>query len=637
DYWLVRINAQGDTLWTRTLGGNGIDYGYAARQTPDGGFIVCGTSAYNATAGDVNPALRPIPGGGGYDIWVMKLDAAGQIQWQQLLGGSGVDYSYSIEPVSAGGYILAGTSSSANGTLSGISTNGGQDAYAARLAADGSILWQTVYGGGGTEYLYSISETADGGFIAAGYSNYNASAGSLGSTPRPVPGAGGEDGFILKLNSDGSLAWQKLLGGTGADRFYGIQETGSGEFIVSGQAASASTDGTLAGITRYGNTDAWVLKLDATGNILWQKILGGSGADYGYGYTISPDNSGYVLALSSGSNDQDVSGNNGSTDLWLVKLDNSGQISWQKTLGSSGADYAYSITRSSDGGLVAAGGAAGGGISDNHGSGDFWVVKLRQSSLTCTDGLLSDTICEGSAFDFNGTLLTDAGVYSDTLQLGDRDSVRILQLSVTPAPLSLSSDSICSGDSYDFFGTQLSAAGIYTHTLQTAAGCDSIVQLTLSILPLPDPQISISGSQLSTGSFSAYQWYLDGDPLNGGTGQTWTITQNGSYTVEVTDAQGCSRLSAAYVYSQTGLEPAEEFSVRIFPVPAADELNVYTKSNIPLRGISLYSAEGRLLRRHTTALSGSVTLRVSDLAPGVYLLQVELENERTESFRFIKQ
>jgi hypothetical protein len=177
----------------------------------------------------------------------------------------------------------------------------------------------------------------------------------------------------VKLNSSGDIEWQKCLGGTNWDVAYTIQQTSDGRFIVAGY--TESNDGDVSG--NHGNSDYWVVKLDSSGDILWQKCLGGTSWDFANSIQQTSDG-GFIVAGYTESNDGDVSGNHGGSDAWVVKLNSSGDIEWQKCLGGTGDEYVNSIKQTSDGGFIVAGCTKSndGDVLGNHGNDDSWVVKL---------------------------------------------------------------------------------------------------------------------------------------------------------------------------------------------------------------------------------------------------------------------
>jgi len=234
------------------------------------------------------------------------------------------------------------------------------------------ISFNKTFGGSNWDQAYSIQQTEDGGYIVAGYTSSNDGyvSGNHGSY----------DAWIVKLNDNGELQWQKCLGGSDDDYAQSIQQTEDGGYIVAG--TTESNDGDVSG--NHGNYDSWIVKLDETGNIQWQRCLGGSSSDYAQSIQQTNDG-GYIVAGYTTSNDGDVSGNHGSCDYWIVKLNSSGNIVWQKCLGGSKSDCAQSIQQTNDGGYIVAGYTTSnnGDVSGNHHYNykDYWIVKL--------DGLLN--------------------------------------------------------------------------------------------------------------------------------------------------------------------------------------------------------------------------------------------------------
>jgi len=360
DYWVVKLDTNGTSgniVWQKSLGGSSSDQANSIQQTFDGGYIVAGLSVSDDSDVTGNH------GYGYYDYWVVKLDTSGNILWQKCLGGSSGDEAYSIQQTSDGGYIVAGSSYSNDGNVTG--NHGYGDYWIVKLDTNGNIVWQKSLGGSSYDEAHSIQQTSDGGYIVAGYSYSN---------DGDVTGNHGYDDYwIVKLDTGGDILWQKSLGGSNADEAFSIQQTSDGDYIVAGY--SYSNDGDVTG--NHGYYDYWIVKLDTSGNIVWQKSLGGSGWDYAHSIQQTSDG-GYIVAGTSDSNDGNVTENHGFWDYWVVKLDTVGNIMWQKSLGGSGFDDARWIQQTSDSGYIIAGRSESidGNVTENHGSYDYWVVKL---------------------------------------------------------------------------------------------------------------------------------------------------------------------------------------------------------------------------------------------------------------------
>lgn len=371
----IYLAAQSQSIeWQKCLGGTLADQAYSIRQTTDGGFIVTGRSISND--GDVSSNH------GGYDCWAVKLTNTGVIEWQKSLGGTGDDVGVSIDQTDDEGYIVAGISNSTDGDVTG--NHSGNDYWVVKLTNTGVIEWQKSLGGSGDDYVNSIQQTSDKGYIVVGSSN---------STDGDVTGNyGGYDYWVVKLDSIGTIVWQKCLGGTGVDEAKSIYQTVDGGFVVVG--LSNSTDGDVTG--NHGNGDYWVVKLSITGTIEWQKSLGGTGQDLAYSIQQTTDG-GYIIAGFSESNDGDITNHHGDafySDFWIVKLSNTGNIDWQKSLGGTLTDVAHFIQQTNDGGYIVAGytDSYDEDVTIDYWGSEYWVVKLNsignfewQKSLGGTD------------------------------------------------------------------------------------------------------------------------------------------------------------------------------------------------------------------------------------------------------------
>lgn len=360
DYWIAKMDSAGTLQWQKCLGGSGHDYAQCIRQTFDGGYIVAGYTASND--GDVSGNH------GGSDYWVVKLDSLGVLQWQKCLGGSSSERAYSIQQTSDTGYIIAGDANSLNGDVSG--GHGYPDYWIVKLNSIGELQWQKCLGGSYYDYAKSIQQTTDLGYIIAGYT---------ASNDGDVSGNNGYgtsmDYWIVKIDSIGTLQWQKCLGGTNDEHAYSIQQTNDEGFIIAG--STRSSNGDVSG--RHGSEDYWIVKLDSVGELQWQKCLGGTMVDEAHSIQQTAD-TGYIIVGETYSNNYDVSGNHGMNDYWIVKLDSVGVLQWQKCLGGTVGDEANSVQQTTDGGYIIAGwsGSNDNDVSGNHGAADYWIVKLPE-------------------------------------------------------------------------------------------------------------------------------------------------------------------------------------------------------------------------------------------------------------------
>jgi hypothetical protein len=352
------INAQSPSIeWLKSFGGTQNDNGKSVKQTKDGGYIVIGNTF--SKDGDVTDPP------GYVDFWILKLSRTGGIQWQKTLGSTNTDSSYDINQTTDGGYVFIGTVGNSDGDVIG---SFGSQIWVVKLNATGSITWQKTLGGTYEENGYSIEQTADGGYIIAGSSNSN---------DGDVTGNHGfVDAWIIKLNSNGALQWQKSYGGTQYDVAFKVKQTSDGGYIVA--AYTGSNDGNVTNFKGF--YDAWILKLNARGDLVWQKTVGGSSQESIVKIDITSDG-GYILCGGTGSNDGDVLGQHGAFDAWVVKMNTAVTIQWQKTFGGTSDDFANSIIQTTDGGYVLIGGTSSndGDIIGQNINNDGWLFKINSS------------------------------------------------------------------------------------------------------------------------------------------------------------------------------------------------------------------------------------------------------------------
>jgi len=318
DVWLVKTNASGDTLWTKTFGGSESETGQSVLQTYDGGYIISGnTDSYGA---------------GLDDVWLIKTDAAGDTLWTKTIGGNNNDSSYEIQHTSDNGYIIIGLTTSFGA--------GANDIWLIKTDASGDTLWTKTFGGSNHELGASVQQTLDNGYIITG------STLSFG--------AGSDDSWLIKTDASGDTLWTKTFGGNSAERFWSIQQTDDSGYIMTGYTDSFGA----------GSRDVWLVKTDASGDTLWTKTYGGSGDETGRS-VLQTDDGGYII---SGYTD---SYGAGLDDVWLIKTDASGDTLWTQTFGGSEDDRSNSVYQTTDQGYIITGQTK----SYGQGNNDIWLIR----------------------------------------------------------------------------------------------------------------------------------------------------------------------------------------------------------------------------------------------------------------------
>lgn len=289
--------AQPSIQWQKTYGGTGYEYAVQIIQTNDNNYIWLGLTQSNDY--DISGAH------GSSDFWIVKLNSSGEIKWSKTYGGSDVDWPYSIQQTSDGGYIIAGYTQSNDGDIT--SFHGNSDAWIIKLDGLGNMEWQRSIGGSLWDEAQFATETSDKGYIITGKSS--STDGDAAGNP-----GGNFDYWIIKLDHAGMIQWQKAYGGSLEDGARYVTQTEDGGYIVVGEANS--NDGDISG--NHGGADLWILKLDGAGNIQWSKCLGGCCFDSGQAIFATED--GYYISAQTTSNDGDVSNLHGALDAWVIKI-----------------------------------------------------------------------------------------------------------------------------------------------------------------------------------------------------------------------------------------------------------------------------------------------------------------------------
>jgi predicted secreted protein len=258
--------------WSKTFGGTSDDAGCSVRQTSDGGYVVVGyTSSYGA---------------GGDDVWLIKTDSNGDEAWDRTFGETSDDMGVSFQQTSDGGYVIAGYTSSYGA--------GGDDVWVIKTDSDGNEAWDKTFGGTSDDNGVSVQQTSDGGYVIAGYtSSY---------------GAGAGDVWLIKTDSNGNEAWDKTFGGASEDAAWSVQKTSDSGYVIAGYTSSYGA----------GGDDVWLIKTDSNGNEAWDKTFGGTPFDNGMSVQQTSDG-GYVIAGSTSSYGA------GGSDVWLIKLGPEGE------------------------------------------------------------------------------------------------------------------------------------------------------------------------------------------------------------------------------------------------------------------------------------------------------------------------
>ena len=306
DFLLVKTDSAGNVEWNRTYGAptcTHLESGQSAVQTDDGGYALAGYLSHEG-----NPPTD-------YDLWLVKTDSLGNMQWNHTYGGAEHDLAHSVVQTGDGEYVIAGFTDSYGA--------GSRDFWLIKTDSAGNMMWNQTYGGTERDHAFSMVRTSEGGY-------------AIGGKTRSF-GAGNYDFWLIKTDSGGNVVWNQTYGGYESDVGYSLVQTSDRGYALAG----------LTKFSLFGDDDLWLVKTDMYGNVEWNKT-------YGLGYEENPSlvqtsDGGYALASIT------TPFGGGASDWWLVKTDLNGDMEWNQIYGGKSVDRVYSLIETSDEGFALAG------------------------------------------------------------------------------------------------------------------------------------------------------------------------------------------------------------------------------------------------------------------------------------------
>ncbi len=324
--YIIKTDNNGDTLWTKTYGGEDQHHGNSIQQTTDGGFIITGfTYSLQTQTGDV---------------YLIKTDENGDSLWTRTYGGVYVDVGRSVKQTTDDGFIITGYTRS--------SGTGSSEVYLIKTDSNGDTLWTKTFGGEEDDKGWSVQQTNDGGYIITGYTlSFGASYYS--------------DVYLIKTDSNGDSLWTKVFNGGSSDLGYSVEQTTDGGYIISGVTWSSG----------YGNDDVYLIKTDCNGDTLWTKTFGGTAYESGLTSVQQTIDGGYIVTGSTNSF------GNGNDDVFLIKTDSDGNTLWTRTFGGTGDDCGISVQQTTDGGYIIVGDTWSFGTNYD----DVYLIKTDENGI----------------------------------------------------------------------------------------------------------------------------------------------------------------------------------------------------------------------------------------------------------------
>jgi hypothetical protein len=681
----VQLHGQGAAFeWVKKMGSASPVAGIFSEEEEGNAIVVdkegnvYTTGTFRETADfDPGPGTFNLVAAGDRDIFVSKLDATGALVWAISFGSTGNDEGLGIATDTAGNVYVTGKFEGTvdfdpgAGTANLVSL-GVHDIFITKLDPSGGLIWTKQIGGDDEQLANAIAVDKSGNVYTTGWITRTTPATSGAADFDPGPGvftltsAAYNNAFILKLNATGGFVWAKQIVASNSE---GYAITLSDGYVYSAGGFSGSADMDPGTGTYNFNTliaDEYILKLDTAGNFIWARQIGGDNLatlSFCFATSIAIDAQENVYTSGPYFGDPDFDPDpatnynlpaTGISEGFLSKLDSAGHFSWAKvTSGSSAINFGYGVATDAAGNVYATGefsettnfysGLPADTLTANGGKDIFvaklapaggllWLKKMGGSDNDQGHAITTDR--SGNIYTtgyFKTTVDFDPGAGVSNLTASGSSDIFVHKMICADTNSSYLSVTACS---YTFNGHTYTTSGIYTEKISNIYGCDSTVIIDLHVNTAM-PVITVNGFMLGTLiPYASYQWLLNGVAIPGANAATYTVTQNGDYSVQVVNASGCSGTSVVYKVSNiTGLEDIAVLAeqIKTYPNPATDLVYIEAPLKVDL---VLMNIEGRIIQQ----LPHAVSVSMNGLSDGIYLLQVKNEDGiliRTE--KLVKQ
>ncbi|HLP19010.1 MAG TPA: T9SS type A sorting domain-containing protein [Chitinophagales bacterium] len=655
--------------WDRRYGGIGNDIVKTVEQTKDDGFILGGDGVSQNTGDKSQPSW------GSWDYWIVKVDSLGNKMWDKRFGGNSFEDFTDLAQASDGGYLIAGTSSSPISGDKTQSTSGVTDFWVVKINSLGIKEWDKRYGGNKRENLTCLAGTMDKGYILGG-STASGISGDVTALNWDTTLQTG-DYWIIKIDSAGNRQWDKRYGGLKNDLIHSIQQTKDKGYILGGQSNSGiSGDKSQTNCSSW--NDFWLIKIDSAGNKQWDRRFGTNSVD-DFAEVIQTKEAGYILIGYSLANIEcDKSDTSrGILDYWVIKIDSLGNKQWDKTYGASESEWVRSVVQTRDGGYLISGDSPspmdGDKTENNMDNESCWLVKVDSGgtiqwektiqtpggnyfgyAIQTTDGSIVMAACNngGIGGDKSQTCWDSLPAHPDMSYDTDywiikyNDTTNYCHLE--PVTISGNSNSICIGDSVSICAPQgfshyawsngmttpcfyARVAGNYYVTVTDENSCTSESnQIEISAYPIPQVSVSQSNDTLIASTAKSYEWYINGSVISGATLSYYIPVQAGSYSVMITDSNGCMATSNPIVI--TSIEEIESNNIRIYPNPVIKDLNLKWRRK-QVDEVLIYNIGGQVVYKEVKPTGNRID--VSELVSGTYVAEIRMKG-KVERIRWMK-
>lgn len=642
DVFVTKQDSSGNLLWAKRFGGVNEERNYSITVDALGNSYL--TGYFGATVDfDPGPAVYNLTSIGPRDIFVVKLDAAGNLVWAKAMGNGNIENTgtgITLDP--SGNLLMTGSFQGAmdfdpgpgTATLSG---SGNMNPFILKWDPNGNFIWAKQIGNSNYGYGADIATDAQGNLVVVGQFN-----GSGDFDPGPgvhtLTTAGDYDAFIIKLSSVGNFIWAFNLGNSGYEACRSVSIDTGGNILAIGTFAGTVDfqPGTgVTNVTAAGSFDAFLLKLSPAASLVWANRIGGTDTDYGHGIVTDVHGNVFATGLFDLTADMDPGPathnlvSHGIDDAFLLKWNAQGNYIWSAGFGGSDEDRGNELVLDQSGNVLFTGHFQfttdfnpGSGTNNLTASGGMDIFVAKYQRCIPNGHTITPTACDSYTAP-DGQVYSSSGTYyAYYLNAAGCDSIISIQLTIHPSTAGSLTLSAC--DSMQVNGISYDSTGVYVQQLTNAAGCDSVLTINLSISQTPVASVSVNGDTLVAQPAGAqYQW-IDCQnglaPIGGATMQTFMPLASGSYAVVVT-AGGCMDTSACAAVTVIGVRDGME-DVSLGPNPTYGILEV---SCLTCDRVAVYDMQGQI-HMDLPMDSHRLTLDLSHLPDGVYLLRLRSES-----------
>lgn len=653
DIYIQKLDSSGQLLWVKQVGGINNDESSSLKVDANGNVYIIG---FFRDTVDFDPDIaiqQNLASVGGTDIFIQKLDSNGNLVWVKQMGGTSFNRGLSIALDLSGnlyatGYFIGTVDFDPNPTTQNLVTSlGSQDFFIQKLDVNGNLVWVKQIGGSDSDVANAIATDKDGNVYTTGYFRGTADFDPSGSVFNLTSVSSDPDIFVHKLDSNGNFVWAKGMGGNGDEKGNAITVDQHGAIYTTGYFRRTVDFDPGAGsflltAPTIQQANIFIQKLENNGNFVWAKQMGSNGEDIAFSITTDNESNVYATGHFERTVDFDPGvgtfnlTSNGVEDIFIQKLDSSGNFVWARNIGGASSDYGNSIAVDMCENIYTTGfykltvdfdfDTIGVQTQVSSGSEDIYVLKLKAINNFLT-GVDVQTACDSYTW-INGNVYTASNnTATDTLRnAAGCDSIVTLNLTINNASTGTDTQTAC--DSYTWIDGNVYTASnnTATHTLTNAAGCDSVVTLNL-ILNTVDTTISQNGLTLTANqNGGTYQWIdcNNGNAsITGETAQSFTPVVNGDYAVIIT-ANNCTSTSTCFNLIVNSIPVAiDKSEVRIYPNPTLGQVVIEFEQIVEKGTARLVDVHGRLLLEKSLNDSESIELNISRLPTAIYFLELQ--------------